>query len=405
MNNSNRFLVVFMTVIITLCFIPLFSFAQEITEPEEEMLDEEILEEPILISNVFYDTDIREALADIASQAMVTILVDDSVSGFVTLEVTDVSLEKALEMVLAPGGFVYKKMDGYYLVSSGSLDSPAFKNITRTVRIDLTDLTAEELISILPEYYSQFVKAITGKGFVTITAPDEIIEKIKEIIEITDTPRKQVMLDTVVTEISGEEAENIGIEWGGANTGSYGLQFGELASIGGIFERLERITATLNLLKKEGKARIRSNPRLVVLDGEQGEIRVLRDEYFAITTGSAAFPTTSLETISAGVIMTVSPRIHPDGSITLVLSPEVSNVVGAGIQDLPVISRRIASTTVRVKDGETIVIGGLRQLIEVTTKTKVPILGDIPLIGGLFRNKKQTVDDKDIVILITPKII
>ncbi|HOT05745.1 MAG TPA: hypothetical protein PK171_05850, partial [Atribacter sp.] len=90
---------------------------------------------------------------------------------------------------------------------------------------------------------------------------------------------------------------------------------------------------------------------------------------------------------------------------TLVISPEVSNVVGAGIQDLPVISRRIASTTVRVKDGETIVIGGLRQLIEVTTKTKVPILGDIPLIGGLFRNKKQTVDDKDIVILITPKII
>ena len=79
MNNSNRFLVVFMTVIITLCFIPLF-IAQEITEPEEEMLDEEILEEPILISNVFYDTDIREALMDIASQAMVTILVDDSVS-------------------------------------------------------------------------------------------------------------------------------------------------------------------------------------------------------------------------------------------------------------------------------------------------------------------------------------
>jgi len=115
MNNSNRFLVVFMTVIITLCFIPLFSFAQEITEPEEEMLDEEILEDPILISHVFYDTDIREALADIASQAMVTILVDDSVSGFITLEVTDVSLEKALEMVLAPGGFVYKKMDQIFV--------------------------------------------------------------------------------------------------------------------------------------------------------------------------------------------------------------------------------------------------------------------------------------------------
>jgi len=206
MKNPNRSLAILIVVFFTLCFTSFSLFAQEITEPEEEMPKEEVLEEPILITNVFYDTDIREALSDVASQAQITILVDDSVSGFITLELTDVPLEKALEMVLAPGGFVYKKMDGYYLVSSGSLDSPAFKNITSTVRVDLTDLTAEELISILPEYYAQYVKAIEGKSFVTITAPDEIIEKIKEIIKITDAPRKQVMLDTVVTEISGEEA-------------------------------------------------------------------------------------------------------------------------------------------------------------------------------------------------------
>ncbi|MGC8777555.1 MAG: type II secretion system protein GspD [Candidatus Caldatribacteriaceae bacterium] len=199
--------------------------------------------------------------------------------------------------------------------------------------------------------------------------------------------------------------KNLGIEWGGATSGPYGLQFGELASIGGVFQRLERIVATLNFLEREGKAHIRSNPRLVVMDGETGEMSVIREEYFAITTGTAAYPTTSLETISAGVILKVFPRIVGDGEIILSLSPEVSNVVGSGIQELPVISRRKVNTTVRVKSGETIVIGGLRQLIEVTATSKIPLLGDLPLIGGLFRSKKTTVDDKDIVMLITPTIM
>lgn len=163
--------------------------------------------------------------------------------------------------------------------------------------------------------------------------------------------------------------------------------------------------ATLHLLEKEGKARIRSNPRLVILDGEEGEIRVTREEYYAIVTGTPAFPTTSLETISAGVILKVRPHVVTEGDIILTLNPEVSNVVGAGLQDLPVVSRRVAATTVRVKEGETLVLGGLRQLIEVTTEGKVPLLGDIPIIGALFRHKKTTSEDKDVVILITPHIL
>ena len=377
--------------------------AQELGENLEESEAQPV--EETLITNVFYDTDIREALQDVASQAGVSILMDDTVSGFVTLELTDVPFKKALEMILAPGGFIYQKMDGYYLVSAGTVDSPAFPSISRTERINLRDLRAEEVLNILPDFYAQYVKAIEDRNFITITGPQEIIDKIREIIELADQPRRQVMIDAVVTEISGEEAEDLGVEWAGAYSGPYQTQFGELMSIGGIFQRLERVVATLSLLEKEGKARIRSNPRLVVLDGETGEIRVTREEYYAIVTGTAAYPTTSLETIQAGVILNVAPRISGNDEIILVLSPEVSNVVGAGLQELPVISRRVASTTVRVKSGETIVIGGLRQLIEVTTESKVPILGDIPVIRVLFRHKKTTSEDKDIVILITPHIL
>ncbi|MEM4501367.1 MAG: hypothetical protein ABDK93_05155 [Atribacterota bacterium] len=361
-------------------------------------------EEP-LITNVFVDTDIREALQDVAAQAGVIILPDETVSGYVTLELTEVPLSKALEMILAPGGYVATKMDGYYLVSSGHPESPAFRNMARSERINLKDLDAEEALALLPDFYAQYVRAIPGKRFITVTAPQPIIEDIKRILALSDVPRKQVMIDAVVTEISGEEAKNLGVEWGGAESGPYSLQFGELASIGGIFERLERVVATIHLLEKEGKARIRSNPRLVVLDGEEGEIRVTREEYYAIVTGTAALATTSLETISAGVILKVRPYVVEDGEILLTLSPEVSNVVGAGLQELPVVSRRIVTTTVRVKEGETLVLGGLRQLIEVTTEGKVPLLGDIPIIGALFRHKKTTSEDKDVVILITPRIL
>lgn len=361
-------------------------------------------EEP-LITNVFVDTDIREALQDVAAQAGVIILPDETVSGYVTLELTEVPLSKALEMILAPGGYVATKMDGYYLVGSGHPESPAFRNMARSERINLKDLDAEEALTLLPDFYAQYVKAIPGKRFITVTAPQPIIEDIKRILALSDVPRKQVMIDAVVTEISGEEAKNLGVEWGGAESGPYSLQFGELASIGGIFERLERVVATIHLLEKEGKARIRSNPRLVVLDGEEGEIRVTREEYYAIVTGTAPLATTSLETISAGVILKVRPYVVEDGEILLTLSPEVSNVVGAGLQELPVVSRRIVTTTVRVKEGETLVLGGLRQLIEVTTEGKVPLLGDIPIIGALFRHKKTTSEDKDVVILITPRIL
>ncbi|NSW75983.1 MAG: secretin and TonB N-terminal domain-containing protein [Candidatus Atribacteria bacterium] len=360
---------------------------------------------PPLITNVFLDADIREVLQDIATQAGVPILADDTVSGVVSLELNEVPLEKALDMVLAPLGFTYVKTEDYYLVSAGTTDSPAFKNMARTVRIPLRDLAADEFVKLLPEYYTQFVKAIEGKNFIVVTAPEEIIKKIEDMVQAVDSPRKQVVLDAVVTEISGEEAKNLGIEWGGVTSGPYSLQFGELASIGGIFQRLERIVATLNFLEREGKARIRSNPRLVVMDGETGEMSVIREEYFAITTGTPAYPTTSLETISAGVVLKVIPRIVGEDEIILSLNPEVSNVVGSGIQELPVISRRKVNTTVRVKSGETLVIGGLRQLIEVTATSKVPLLGDLPLIGGLFRSKKTTVDDKDIVMLITPTIM
>lgn len=383
-------------------FCPVFfSFAQEEVSQETYQEGES---SPPLITNVFFDADVREVLQDIAAQAGVPILADDTVSGFVSLELNEVPLEKALNMVLAPLGLTYTKINDYYLVSAGTVDSPAFKSMARTARIALRDLTAEEFVRLLPEYYAQFVRSLEGKNFVVVTAPEEIIKKIENIAQTIDSPRKQVVIDAVVTEISGEEAKNLGIEWGGVTSGSYGLQFGELASIGGVFQRLERIVTTLDFLEREGKARIRSNPRLVVMDGESGEMSVIREEYFAITTGTAAYPTTSLETISAGVILRVLPRIVGDNEIILSLSPEVSNVVGSGIQELPVISRRKVSTTVRVKNGETIVIGGLRQLIEISVKSKVPLLGDLPLIGGLFRSKKTTVDDKDIVMLITPTI-
>lgn len=386
-------------VMVCLVVVCLFLFSSPLLFGQEEE------EQQPLITNVFVDSDIREVLQDIASQAGVPILADDTVAGVVSLELNEVPLEKALEMVLAPLGLTYAKVDDYYLVSAGTTDSPAFKNIARTVRIELENFTADEMVKLLPEYYAQFVKAIEGQSFIAVTAPEEIIRRIGDIVASIDHPRKQVVLDAVVTEISGEEAKNLGIEWGGATSGPYGLQFGELASIGGLFQRLERIVATLNFLEREGKARIRSNPRLVVLDGETGEMSVIREEYFAITTGTPAYPTTSLETISAGVVLKVRPRVVGKDEIILSLSPEVSNVVGSGIQDLPVISRRKVNTTVRVKSGETLVIGGLRQLIEVTAISKVPLLGDLPLIGVLFCNKKTTVDDKDIIMLITPTVM
>ena len=121
----------------------------------------------------------------------------------------------------------------------------------------------------------------------------------------------------------------------------------------------------------------------------------------------AAAPTQTVQQEEVGIKLAITPLINADGFITVHIRPEVSSVTGfRGDQsDLPVVSTRQAETTVRLKDGSTVVIGGLLNEERTSTVTKVPLLGDVPWLGALFRHENSSLTKRDLVIEVTPHLL
>ena len=167
----------------------------------------------------------------------------------------------------------------------------------------------------------------------------------------------------------------------------------------------------LDLLIRDGNARVLANPKIATLNGREASILIgTRIPYTTTGTvfaGGAAAPTQRIEREEVGIKLRITPLINADGYITTQINPEVSSVIGfRGVNnDLPVIATRQASTTVRLKDGNSVIIGGLLSEEKTRNVTRLPILGQIPGLGLLFTHQVITTSKKDLVIEVTPRII
>jgi len=371
--------------------------------------------EPPLISNVFFETDLRQALQDIATQAEIPILADDTVQGYVTAEFKDTPLEQALSTILIPGGFIFKKMDGFYVVGSPDPASPVFTLLSNTELVNLNYIKAGDVTRLLPESDLLYVKVNEATDSLTITAPLKIMQRIKKNLSIIDHPPRQVMIEALVTELSTTNKKELGIDWScewdsATTTDNKGRGIIELQDIKGILSYattggfIRDISAIVEAMVEEGKATIRANPKIATLEGKEATIFVGQEKYYSIITGPEAYPYRTLESIAAGITLGITPYVAENGDITVHIAPEVSDVTGEGLQGLPVITKRKAETTVRVKDGETIVIGGLVQEQQTNTIRRVPFLGYLPLVGLLFRYYRPTKTQTEVIIFITPHL-
>jgi type II secretory pathway component GspD/PulD (secretin) len=173
------------------------------------------------------------------------------------------------------------------------------------------------------------------------------------------------------------------------------------------------VNMTLRAIIQEQKGQILANPRILVVNNTQAEIFVGQEEYFSLLSGQASNPYYTLESIKAGVTLKVAPYIGEDGQIALDLEPEVSDVVadGSGIAQqgnagpMPVVTRRHAKTVINIRDDQTVLIGGLLMEQNRSTVSKVPLLGDLPIIGAAFRTLQQSKHQQEVVILISAHIV
>jgi len=245
--------------------------------------------------------------------------------------------------------------------------------------------------------------------------------RIMEIVRKLDVPQPQVVLEVLVVELEERATEEFGIDWEYTDPhNTFSMEAG-LGAFTGLAQytsvpksQLTGLLVTLRALVGEQKANIRCRPRVATLNGQEAVIDISLDEYFTVVTDiyTAGTLRTELQVITSGVLLKITPHIGDNGDITVDVLTEVSDVASrqnllAGNEsgDLPIIRRRKADTTVRVKEGDAIVIGGLIETQQRSEDKRVPFLSSIPLVGGIFTTKDDSTLKKEVIIFITPRLI
>ncbi|MFP4661301.1 MAG: secretin and TonB N-terminal domain-containing protein [Halanaerobiales bacterium] len=358
-----------------------------------------------LVTALYFDSDIREALNDLMLQSGVNIIADDTVRGLVTIDLQDVPLEKALELILLGGGYSYRRFDDYYLVSMIDPRSPAFNHMAETENIKLNYISASEARDLIPAFYDPFVRSSDERGIITITATPEIISEFKQDLKSIDTRPAQIRVKAVVTEISSDLIKEYGanlfdvlMNTSGDNDGlTYNNNSLELTWYG----KHERIMTNLKAFEQDEQLEIKADPQIVVRDRGTGRLFVGEEQVIVLEPENAS---ARLERVEVGVSFQVKPRIMGSNEIELTLYPEISHFTEEFDKGLRIRKSEI-STTVYARNGETIVMAGLTIDDQMSQERKVPILGEIPLIRWFFRQVEEKDAERELFIFITPEII
>lgn len=353
-------------------------------------------QEPAKITNVFTDADIRTVLSEIGMAAKSTIIPDSSVKDLtISLELRDDSVESALDKLAQFGNLVWKKKGSTYLVSTGLPDAPLFLEFAVTKPYNPRTQSAESLYALLAPALQMFTRLDKDANMLSVTGPELRVEKVLEALGRIDVPQEQFIVEAMVTEVKQEKGKEFSFSWSWNNFANNALGLGYAkASTADV--------AQMKSLISNGKAEMRANPRVVATQGKEAMITVGTESYFPINSGNTQYPTITLQRIATGITLKFIGYVEPDGTLNLHLMPEVSDAVAA-VNGAPTTTVRRADTNLRVKEGETIVLGGLILDTKKKNTSKVPVLGDIPVIGMLFRTESSYECKKEVVIMITAR--
>ncbi len=301
------------------------------------------------------------------------------------------------------------------------IDVPKF-----TMVFELISAKASELAAKVEGMLTKGVGKVkfdeaSNKLVVTDTAAK--IEEIRKLVDAIDQRGRQVLIEAKIVQITLNDEHRLGVDWEAIVSDYHSLNLaGKLSnvpdgekrgklSIGTIAN--EDYSVLVEALDTVGNVNVFSNPVITTINNKEARILVGSTQPYVTTatTTPSSGPSTTAESVNfidVGVKLFVTPTVHSDGFITMKIRPEVSSVTGnvstSNNNAIPVVETSEAETTVNAKDGVTIVIGGLIKEEKARTIKKVPILGDVPLLGMAFRSHSHSVKKTEIVIFLTPKI-
>ncbi|MGM0607584.1 MAG: secretin N-terminal domain-containing protein [Candidatus Muiribacteriota bacterium] len=308
------------------------------------------------------------------------------------------------------------------------LDIPSFESRQTTYIYNVKYGESDQILNILQSdafggSVAKDVKLTSDErtNSIVITGAQDTIDRILHYVEQLDIRTRQVTITAKIIEVNLDDNQSSGINWSmlaptGAQTKTLEeenkISFKTFDSVGSDKAAFEFGTLARNQvemlyekMQNFSDVKVLSNPTITTLNNQEAHI-FIGDEIPQETSSTADGSTTSgYTTVSTGIKLTVTPQISPDNYITLNVQPEIDEQSGLTPDGQPIISGTQANTNVIVKNGETLVIGGLIKNNKARTVTSIPILGDIPVIKNLFRSTRITNNRTETVVLITPHII
>lgn len=231
-----------------------------------------------------------------------------------------------------------------------------------------------------------------------------LVDRALQILQDTDVRSPQVEIEARVVEISPQDSSKIGIDWQSAGAIFTGLAIGGGLKSSIITRGNPGFSGAVDALITKRVARLMAHPRTVVTDNEDASIFIGDLVRYVQTQASQNGTSFQTESIPVGITLLVRPRVNADGDVTLKVHPSVSTITSF-VGGVPQTANREIDTTVRLKDGDTFAIGGLIRDDEFRTLSKIPILGDLPILGQFFRSNSKDRRKTEVVILIRAKLI
>jgi type IV pilus secretin PilQ/predicted competence protein len=398
----------------------------------------------------FQGDDVGQVLRLLARQSKINMVVSEAVTGTVTMRLEDVTALQAVAIIVKAKGLFLDKIDNVYYIKTGAeRTAEPTESDSYQFSYSRAKETAPLIAGQLSSKDAPQVDERTNTIFFRETRAN--IDNIRKLLAQIDKPTKQVMIEARLVEVTANPKQAYGINWAGVvgsadapKTLTYGApnsatpksggdiptngfslgdpsknsilgNFGKLTPGQFAILSVPQMSVTLQALNEDADAEFLANPRIVTADNMQAKIEIIRNQpvpqlNFNEQTATAVFG--GFQDKKFGNTLIVRPSVNKDNFITLAVKPEISNKVGdatfnfAGAQVLsPIIDTRSLDSNVLIKSGDTLAIGGLLQDEVTKARTKVPVVGDIPVLGYLFQSRSNQRVKRNLLVFVTPTII
>ncbi|MFC2139726.1 hypothetical protein ACFLR4_03605 [Bacteroidota bacterium] len=385
------------------------------------------------------NANLLNVLSDISNQLGLQIIFLDAPKGNVTVKCFDATLEQALYYLFKGTGYTYKKANDAYIVGgkeAGDL------NTMKLVKLNYlrSDRVIEQISKEL--FPSIAVQNIIEHNGLLLIGPQEEIVEVEEYISIIDNPVPQVMIEAMVIDYNLDNIFESGLrmgtgdsaasarpnQWfpgldvtaGGAKLNNILHGLGEINVLGAKIDFAkvklpDDFYANIQMLESNGFANIKSRPLLSTLNGHTASLEIGTTQYYVFNEilpvtnqlSSTFIQKETLQKLEANISFEITPWVGPNNELTLEIKPDFQTPVGKFSPDkniIPSINRRTLESTIKLRDGETIVLGGLIQEEEIISEEKFPLLGDIPILGEFFTHRSNHTVKGELIIYLTPRI-